>query len=92
MRIEARGLYEVIRRLGSLSAILQDDLEIAVKISVRDIRERALSEHEWVSRTGTTEREGVLSSNNGLIGVVELATPNARITSYNVCYTKLLRA
>lgn len=77
MRIEAHGLNEIISRLGALPAVLQDDLEIAVKISVRDIRERALSEHEWISRSGKTERDGVASSINGLVGVVELSTPNA---------------
>ena len=77
MRIEARGLHELIGKLGALPENLQDELEIAVKVSVRDIRERALSEHEWISRTGATEREGIVSSINGLLGVVELATPNA---------------
>jgi hypothetical protein len=77
MRIEARGLQQIISGLGKMPAMLKEDLEIAVKISVRDIRERALSEHEWRSRTGATEREGVQSSLAGLVGVVELATPNA---------------
>ena len=49
---------------------LHDELEVAVKISVRDIRERALDEHEWKSRTGMTEREGIQSSLDGLMGVV----------------------
>ncbi|MDD3894916.1 MAG: hypothetical protein PHU36_07840 [Syntrophomonadaceae bacterium] len=77
MKIEARGLHEIISRLGDLPDALQDELQVAVKISVRDIRERALSEHEWKSRTGMTEREGIRSSVDGLLGVVELATPNA---------------
>ena len=77
MRIEARGLQDLIVKLGILPESLHDELEVAVKISVRDIRERALDEHEWKSRTGMTEREGIQSSIDGLMGVVELATPNA---------------
>ena len=56
MRIEARGLQDLIVKLGILPESLHDELEVAVKISVRDIRERALDEHEWKSRTGMTER------------------------------------
>lgn len=77
MKIEARGLHEIISRLGDFPDALQDEFQVAVKISVRDIRERALDEHEWKSRTGMTEREGIQSSIDGLMGVVELATPNA---------------
>lgn len=77
MRIEARGLQTIISKFGQMPAMLRDELEIAVKISVRDIRERAASEHDWVSRTGTAEREGARLSIDGLTGIVELATPNA---------------
>lgn len=77
MKIEARGLQDVINKFGQMPGMLRDDMEVAVKISIRDIRERSLSEHDWISRTGMTEREGVKSSLDGLIGVVELATPNA---------------
>lgn len=77
MRIEARGLQTIISKFGQMPAMLRDEQEIAVKISVRDIRERAASEHDWVSRTGTTEREGARLSIDGLTGIVELATPNA---------------
>lgn len=77
MRIEAQGLQSLINKMGQMPSELRDDLEVAVKISVRDIRERAASEHDWVSRTGMTEREGIRSSLDGLVGVVELATPNA---------------
>lgn len=77
MIIQMRGLEDVILKFGRLPAIIEEEIEIAVSIAARDIRERAQDEHNWISRTGDTEKYGVDSNVTGLIGVVELATPNA---------------
>lgn len=77
MIIQVRGLDDLVLKLGRMPAMLEEDLEIGIKIATRDVRERALDEHEWVSRTGDTEKYGVKSDVDGLVGVVELATPNA---------------
>ena len=44
--------------------------------------------------TGTPQEllsSGTILLNDGVIQIPKIATPLTRITSYNVCYTKLLR-
>ena len=77
MIIQMRGLEDVILKFGRLPAIIEEEIEIAVGIAARDIRERANDEHNWVSRTGDTERNGIDVELDGMVGVVRLATPNA---------------
>lgn len=77
MRIEARGLHNLIKKFGQMPGELQEEMRITVKIAVDGIRKSASEEHEWISRTGKTEREGVSTSVKGLVGVVELTTLNA---------------
>ena len=45
MIIQIRGLEDVILKFGRLPAIIEEEIEIAVSIAARDIRERANDEH-----------------------------------------------
>ena len=74
MILYARGIEQLLDKFGNISARIESEINQVVSIAVRDIHERALDEHKWISRTGETERDGIKRSVEGLVGTVELAT------------------
>ena len=70
----------VSRKLKAGSQKMQKELRVAMKISVRDVQERAREEHKFISRTGQAEgsiHTTVDGSGDHLAGTVYTALPHA---------------
>lgn len=54
--IRITGLRELEQKFSSLPLLVKGELKAAVKISLRDIRDRARQAHKFQTRSGETER------------------------------------
>lgn len=56
LKIEIRRLAELVAAFEKAPAIIKEEIRLALRVALRDIQERARSEHRFRTRSGNTER------------------------------------
>jgi hypothetical protein len=75
LRIE--GLDALVKKFEQMPEMAQKRLRLALKISVRDVREYALEHHRFTTRGGDTER-GIVATVENMRGIVAVTTAVGR--------------
>ena len=72
--IKITGAKELTGNFRQLPLRAKDELTIALKAALRDIRDRARTEHKFTTRSGETERGIEFNQTGPLSGVVGVTT------------------